>query len=370
MTPINASLFTRLLNLNTGNTPLEDFFTEIVAFFLDSNADLLVDFLKNLKVLDSIEYCNTCVSTQQTYSPLKHHKSSSRPDIVIELVGNRYKDIVFIESKIGSQEGDLQLQRYAEILDQIQGFRRKFLLFATRDFEPKEKSYVFQNLPNSSVEFYQFRWYQFYQFLRHHRNLAFVSEITLFMEEYNMAHNNQFSAIDVIALANFTKSLKMMEEVMWGEVSNKFSQVIGNVKQKSTSMTQISNFGRYIMFTFMPTWWCGLGFLLKTPDHIGYPSLGLILEVDPKSPHRPEIIEAMKEISAKYGWQQYEINNPKAWSRIIREKSLQDFLAEEDHIVAIQNFFLESLDELKQIKSEYPSLPWGVIEGSDTASDE
>lgn len=365
MTLINVSLFTRLLNLNTGSIPLEDFFTEIVAFLLDYNADLLIDFLKKLNVLDSSEYLDAYVSTQQTYSSLKHHKSSSRPDIVIELIGSKSKDIIFIESKIGSQEGELQLQRYAEILNEIQGFRKKFLLFGTRDFEPKEKSYVFQNLPNSSVEFYQFRWYQFYQFLRPRRDLAIVSEIILFMEEHNMAHNNQFSAIDVIVLANFTKSLKMMEEVMWGEVSNKFSQVLGSVKQKSTSMTQISNFGRYIMFTHMPTWWCGLGFLLKTPDHIGYPSVGLILEVDPKSPHRPEIIEAMKEISAKYGWQQYEINNPKAWSRIIREKSLQDFLAEEDHIMAIQKFFLESLDELKQIKSDYPSLPWGVVEGSD-----
>ncbi len=368
--PINLSLFTRLLNLNTGSIPLEDFFTELVAFFLDSNADLVVDFLGSLKVLDLPKYCDTCVSTQRTYSPLAHHKSSSRPDIVIELIGNGYKDLVFIESKVGSQEGNLQLQRYAEILDHSQGFRKKFLLFGTRDFEPKEKSYIFQNIPNSSVEFHQFRWYQFYQFLEHHKDLVFVSEITLFMREHNMAHNNQFSAIDIIALANFTKSLTMMEEVMWGDVSNRFLQVMGSVKQKSTAMTQLSSFGRYIMFTFMPTWWCGLGFLLKTPSQVDYPTVGLILEVDPKSPHRLEIIEVMKEVSAKYGWQQYEINNPKAWSQIIREKSLQEFLSAEDHIVSIQKFFLESLDELKQIKSEYPLLPWGTMESIDTASNE
>lgn len=37
------SLFSRLLNLNTGSIPLEDFFTELVAYLLGKNKEILYD---------------------------------------------------------------------------------------------------------------------------------------------------------------------------------------------------------------------------------------------------------------------------------------------------------------------------------------
>jgi len=364
-------LFSRLLNLNTGNIPLEDFFTELVAYLFSTNKGILYAWLEHLKLLDASVYSDAYVATQKTFERLEHHDVDSRPDIVIELIDGDNRDIIFIESKVGSIESEGQLKRYAEVLNALPGFRNKFLVYVTRDFEPKVKADIFWCIPDSNVQFKQFRWHQFYQFLKSQAGEMLVEEIIKFMQEYRMAHNNQFSSIDVIALANFTKSLKLMEETMWGEVSTQFKKTLGGIRNQATAMTQVQLHGRYIMSAPMPEkWWCGLGFILKTSNLTDYPTVRLVLQVDPTSPRRPEIIKAMKSICDQNGWKEYGLNNAKAWSSIVREKSLQDFLSEEDHISAIRDFFLEVLKELETIKSQYSHLPWGAIKDSGKAPDD
>lgn len=358
------ALFSRLLNLNTGNIPLEDFFTELVAYLFSTDKEILYAWLNHLNILDTSIDLDAYVSTQRKFEPLDSHRLGSRPDIVIELADTQRRSIIFIESKIGSQEGDEQLSRYAEILHGIPGFQHKFLLYITRDFDPKAQADVFKTIAQPTVQFRQLRWHQFYRFLRTQADTMLVQEIMIFMSEYRMAHNNQFSSIDVITLANFTKSLELMDETMWGEVSQRFKKVLGAIKQKSTALTQIQWHGRYLMTASMPSgrWWCGLGFILKTSHLTDYPTVRLVLEVDPNSHRRAEIIEAMKDICEQYGWKGYSLDSSKDWAGIVREKSLQDFLSEEDHVVAIKRFFLQALDELEKIKDKYSSLPWVAIQ--------
>jgi hypothetical protein len=367
-----VALFSRLLNLNTGSIPLEDFFTELVAYLFSTDKEILYSWLKNLNLLDINIYLDAYVSTQREFEPLDDHRLASRPDILIELVDTKSRSIIFVESKIGSQEGYEQLSRYAEILHGISGFQHKFLLYITRDFDPKDRANIFKNISQSTVQFRQLRWHQFYRFLKSQADTMLVQEIVTFMDEYRMAHNNQFSSIDVIALANFTKSLKLMEETMWGEVSQRFEKVLGAIKQKSTALTQIQWHGRYLMTASMPSgrWWCGLGFILKTSHLTDYPIVRLVLEVDPNSPRRAEIIETMKDICEQYGWRGYNLDSSKDWAGIVRDKSLQDFLSEEDHVVAIKRFFLQALDELEKIKDQYSKLPWVAIQGNGESSDD
>ncbi len=367
-----VALFSRLLNLNTGSIPLEDFFTELIAYLFSTDKEILYSWLKNLNLLDINIDLDAYVSTQREFEPLDDHRLASRPDILIELVDTKSRSIIFVESKIGSHEGYEQLSRYAEILHEISGFQHKFLLYITRDFEPKDQEDIFKNISQSTVQFKQLRWHQFYRFLQSQADTMLVQEIMTFMDEYRMAHNNQFSSIDVIALANFTKSLKLMEEIMWGKVSQRFEKVLGAIKQKSTALTQMSWYGRYLMTASMPSgrWWCGLGFILETTHLTDYPIVCLILEVDPNSQCRTEIIEAMKDICEQYGWRSYNLNNSKDWAGIVREKSLQDFLSQEDHVAAIKEFFLQALDELEKIKDQYSNLPWIAIQDNGENSDD
>ena len=111
----------------------------------------------------------------------------------------------------------------------------------------------------------------------------------------------------------------------------------------------------------MGQWWCGLGFMLNTSTSTDYPTVYLTLEVEPKSPHQLEIIKAMKEICKQPELKGYELDDLKAYSRIFFERSLQSFLGEEDQVAAIQKFFLDALDELSKIKSQYPHLPWATV---------
>jgi hypothetical protein len=367
------SLFSRLLKLHAGNIPKEDFFTELVAYLFSTNKGILYDWLKYLDLLNTDVGLNAHIRTQQTFECLTHHDSDSRPDMVIELVDSINQDIIFIESKIGSQESPGQLQRYAEILDKLPGFQNKFLVYITHDFEPKDKTAIFKRIPESQVHFKQARWHQFYQFLKTQTDTMLVGEIIKFMQEHQMAHNNQFSSIDVIALGNFTNSLKLMEQTMAGEVSAHFKQVLGSiVPMRATAFTQLQKHDRYLMYSLLQDkWWCGLGFMLNTSSSTDYPTVFLMLEVDPRSPRRDAIIKEMKNISSNQSkWKGYDLDNSKAWSKIVLGRSLQSFLSEEDHIVAIKEFFRKSLDELSKIKIQYPDLPWDSIRnGGGTSED-
>jgi PD-(D/E)XK nuclease superfamily len=367
------SIFSRLLKLHNGNTPKEDFFTELVAYLFSTNKEILYDWLKYLDLPSPEISLDAHVRTQQTFECLTHHDSDSRPDIVIELVDGTDQDIIFIESKIGSQESPGQLKRYAEILDKLPGFRNKILVYITHDFEPKDKTAILAGIPDPKVVFKQARWHQFYQFLKTQTDTMLVEEIIKFMKEHQMAHNNQFSSIDLIALGNFTNSLKLMEQTMSGEISAKFKEVLGSIApMRATAFTQLQKHDRYLMYSSLQErWWCGLGFMLNTSSPTDYPTVFLMLQIDPKSLRRAEIIRAMKDIcSNQSNWKGYDLDNSRAWSSLVLGRSLQSFLSEEDHIAAIQKFFRESLDGLNEIKSKYPNLPWDSIRnGGGTTED-
>ncbi|HEY9664092.1 MAG TPA: hypothetical protein V6C65_37045, partial [Allocoleopsis sp.] len=61
------ALFSRLLNLNTGNIPLEDFFTELVAYLFSVNKEILYAWLKDLSLLDTNAALESYVSTQTEF---------------------------------------------------------------------------------------------------------------------------------------------------------------------------------------------------------------------------------------------------------------------------------------------------------------
>lgn len=108
---------------------------------------------------------------------------------------------------------------------------------------------------------------------------------------------------------------------------------------------EIHAHGRYLMYARIPDkWWCGLGFRLNTSSSTDYPIVYLTLELDPSSPRRAAIIEAMNKICKQPEWKGYELDDSRAWSRIVFGRSLQSFLGEEDQVAAIQKFFLETLD--------------------------
>ncbi|MBD2346345.1 PD-(D/E)XK nuclease family protein [Anabaena subtropica] len=159
------SLFKNLLNLHSSSKPLEDFFTEIIAYFLSINTDILIDWLKYHSIISEENYININILTQKYYEPLDNHDYGSQPDIVIELTSETNTDVILIESKIAATEGDRQLQRYAEILSNLSYPKRRSLIYITRDYDPKESKKILPDSLCTKISFHQLRWYQFHSYL-------------------------------------------------------------------------------------------------------------------------------------------------------------------------------------------------------------
>ncbi|MHC5729679.1 MAG: PD-(D/E)XK nuclease family protein, partial [Nostoc sp.] len=162
------SLFTNLLNLHSGNKPREDFFTEIVAYFLSLNNDILLGWLKHHSIISDENYSSIKISTQQEHKGLENHLDNSRLDIAVELSTGLNTDVIFIESKIAAKDGNNALKKYADILSNLPNVRHRILIYITRDYDPKEeiKTPAFNLEPK--VIFYQLRWHQFYARLQQH----------------------------------------------------------------------------------------------------------------------------------------------------------------------------------------------------------
>jgi hypothetical protein len=368
------ALFNQLLKLHKGNMPLEDFFTEIIAHFLSENKDILFSWFKRSHILDLEDYLGSDITTQKTYKQ-PNTGNEKRPDIVIELSDGENYDLIFVESKVGSSEGYHQLPDYVQILDSLPGYRHKLLIYITRDFEPKEESYVFQLVPHSDVDFKQLRWHQFYQFLTTQRNSDLQKAIMAFMQEHRMAQSNQFSSVDVLALTNFPSTLKLMESVLWGKVLHRFEDIFGDHQKlgirKRLALQNIQWHGRYVLESWMPDkWLCFMGFSMNLVDSSGYPTVRLVLQVNPKSPKRQEIIQEFRKISSDSNWNPYNLEQPNTWSSIALEKSLRDFISLDDHVFAIEEFLLDALQQLEDIKKQYPQLPWGTVPSTEIESEE
>ena len=98
------SLFSKLLRLGPSDT--EDYLTEIVAHMLTKFPDKGLAWLRDAEITKLQELEDWVVNTQEELPALDSHEGiGSRPDMAIRLgVGSR-REIIYIESKVGSKEG-------------------------------------------------------------------------------------------------------------------------------------------------------------------------------------------------------------------------------------------------------------------------
>ena len=134
----------------------------------------------------------------------------SRPDMVIETSDAQGYDVIFVEFKIGSEEGPDQLTRYAQILaSEFPHARRRILAYITKNFDPKDLQQFLDVASPERVEFVQIRWQQFYSIVKESQKTdptnEVIAEMVLFMEELGMGYDHQFSPLDIVTLANLQR---------------------------------------------------------------------------------------------------------------------------------------------------------------------
>lgn len=341
------TLFKRLFRQSS----LEDFHTEIVGHLLESSPDLRRAWLKELE-LDG-PYCDAdaSVTVQARFGPLEHHATANRPDLVLTLrTANGSRGMVVVESKLGAQEGLHQLRRYAEVLAAIPDLERRVLVYATRDHDPKSEGLA-RDLP-ASVKLVEYRWFRFYRLLASQPADSLIAETLRFMEEHGMAQRNQFTASDLLSLSNFPRALGLMDATLWGAVKDRFQAVAGGVSQPSSSTTQIRNHGRYVMYTSSGAgMWYVLGYFLQRDDPAEYPLVGVRIEVEPGASGRADMIERLQVFRQTYPlWKPHRLDEPRAWSALVATADLREFLAADDHVVAVESYFLNRLTEVEALR--------------------
>jgi hypothetical protein len=278
-------------------------------------------------------------------------------------------DVVFVESKVGSREGQDQLRRYAEHLSAVPDVRHRSLVYITRDYDPKDEDEIVGGLQGSyaPVGFVAFRWHGFYRALQDYRSTSMpssdlIQEVLSFMKQHGMSQTNRLSAADVVALTGMSRMLAYMRETLSGEVEAKLSEVSGTkLTRRGHIFRELMENDRYFSHAVMASeFWCGAGFSIGQDDPDDYPWLSVILEVGTKQSGRGEITSAMRSFAADCsGCEPYDLDDSAAWSGLEWSIDLREVLTAEDHMAAARTHFLKSLDDVARMREQYPHLPWG-----------
>ncbi len=357
-------LFQKLLNLHTSVIPEEDFFTEIFVAILSRNKDLVTAFLARfLNVSEA--YYDIRVQSQVSLAALAGHNMGSRPDVLIQLFTEDAYDLILIESKLGSSEGDRQLSRYADHLaETFSGARERYLLYITRSYDPKDAEQVIGK-PNDHVHFKQIRWSQFYDLLKSFRSDSLVDEMAIFMEENQMAENTQLLPADLFAMTVVPRLMDFMVDSLEGEVKEKFVNVLGVQPYPIKLDFQLREQSRLIVYQYVNNhWWFGVGYFF---DRAGkkYPDLGMNIEISAKSTRWNDIASGLQQIYTDLGskdsrWKTYGLSQPQSWAGLAVRESIAGIADSPDHLHVIKQKLMSYLDDVATLKTKYPSLPWAA----------
>lgn len=208
-------------------SPLENFTTEIFAYCLSEDVVFRNSFLN---LLGRTELGDCFVSTQKVFN-------QGRPDIEM-----CFSDSVYLfEIKIESLEGERQLERYHEILQENYSGKRKTLVYLTKLFDPKE-------IVSQEIGFQQVRWYQIFNLIST-TNLPVTQEFRKFLKNKGMEKSADFNVHDISALLNIHEAITKMDEVLQlfkPEFINRF----GGYSTKASRGTYLANgyYGNYVAY--------------------------------------------------------------------------------------------------------------------------
>lgn len=146
------SLFKRLYQLLSvkDRNQQEDYLTEIFAEVLTKEG-LLQDLLNNLTDIKVGQINIREVTTQKTYTKHDDHQTDSRPDMIIRFSESGKPHVLFIENKLGTGEGQVQLKRYADHLRSYEADGcHTHLIYLTKLHDPKKKKDIVGSGANTS----------------------------------------------------------------------------------------------------------------------------------------------------------------------------------------------------------------------------
>lgn len=337
----------------------EDFLTELISDVFQ-NADMVKRFFETFAGASLSFVGDVSVSTQQAFPKILDHDTESIPDITLRFTDGSVQHIAFFENKVDAVEGKDQLRRYADHLRTYQdsGYTT-WLFYVTRRDDPKSMAKIFKN--GVSAKFVPLRWYRVYDWLNSFREDSYIKNVVQYTEEIQLNDTRRFVPQDMYALQQMNRLQRMMDNCLDGAVDSRMKELFGRNISWSNRTTQLRHHSRYVKANEQVEknpgqFWIACGFEFTTDD---YPIVTSWIEVSPTAPDRQIILDAMKIfLETNSDWHGANLDEKSAWSNIRIDVSLLDFLKTDDHVEAIQTFFLEKLNVLSSFKQGNPSLPW------------
>ncbi|MCR8666226.1 PD-(D/E)XK nuclease family protein [Aestuariibaculum sp. M13] len=327
------SLYKLYNSTNSNRTPLEDFTTECFAGVLQCNADVLVNFIKFLKLKPG----NYEVLTQVKYT------LPDDPNCIVDMVLESDTTVCFIENKVNSKEGWEQLARYAKVLDGID--KETHLRYCTKHVDTKkEKQHHFK----------QFRWYDIGNLLeKHHDKNVMAMQYLHFLKQQQMAIDTSISTDTVITLKHFLNSYDAMDFHV-KNVEPDFKKLFSDVRiVKQEKLSKIREHDRIARMICNP--------LQDTSYHteilyaIHFESCQLQTQLWVHKSH-PQCAEIQKRGKDSGLFNSSEINE--YGLHLKNTKKLFHFIDSKNSDVDIKQWFLESFQKVKQFIDDNQDLNW------------
>lgn len=296
---------------------------------------------------------------------------SDRPDVQIEAsdpLGHRH--IIFLESKVGAQEGWRQLPRYAECLSRLieaRAAHHGHLVYVPAKYDPKEPPPTAQD-PRSGVRFHQHRWNAVHRIIRNaledfdttEEEAIWCTELLDYLEERGMTDPTTFAPEDLLGLTRLPRLIRLLEACLEGPVWPRFQAVVGKHSGAPNWALQVRDHDRYVYRVEQPGgWWGGLGFLLgaRARDE-AYPDLAVVLETTRAHANAPHVLNAFEALAKRESgpWKHWQWSTE--WPGVYASMSVRHLLQDPDHIEAARAWFLARLTELETFREAHQELGW------------
>jgi len=314
-------------------TPLEDFTTETLAGILDNNTALCNDFVN---VVLNIPGSDFSVYTQQTYLL----NDDNCPDCRVDLVIESDEVICFVEIKVESKEGYIQLERYSRVLDSLDPNKRKYLKYCTKYYDLKE---------TVAHDFHQFRWAEVSKFFKVRNSSAIIDEYLKFLKKHDMSDDMNFQLNDLLSLQQINPVISLMDRYL-DKLRPLLSKSFGDKFKEPSNLKQIKKFSRYV-------------FLAENICGNGYSEMGAGFSLGDVPKLTVWIWIGSNDVSGLFKKSTEGIGdsidtNHENWIGL--NKSLSDFLSSDNMESDIEKWFDSSFKEIRSFIKATAQLNWHI----------
>lgn len=336
------SIFDRLIKLykrnrDSGKTPLEDYTTEVLVGILEERSFILDLFVNQILRIEGEGFR---IESQKKYC------LEDDTDCIVDIVIENGKTVCFLENKVNASEGERQLERYTQVLNNLKKSSKKntYLRYCTKYYDKKEIR---------EIDFYQFRWKDVYKFLNDLEKDSIIDEYIEFLRGEGMATEGEFNFQDLIVLSQMNSTFSKINECL-DDIKDCFEINFG----KSRQTKKDNGIWRYKLNLF-----CDgnkydeiyAGVRLIEENGVVVPYLNCGFNFSTNSEYRSSIEKSIMEL-IKFDFYEFENDFVGGYFK----KPLSDILSSQNQFEEIEKWYIDQFKIIKNFIEQTDYLDWSL----------